>query len=353
MRPHDSDRADGVALAPARWHRVRLMRSPAMVLGILGSILVLEAGAGPGHEPLPPAFPPAETASVTGAFRVATYNIENFADGVDDRDRPPPQALAQAEDAAAIVDRLAPDVIVLQEIENAAALALLNGALARPYPVGFITDFRPPSGRVGPHNVAVLSRVPLRDVVERDFGAMEGDVVPTRGFLRFGIDLPGGRRLLVMATHLKSNYGQSSRNQAQRRIAIEAMRADADAALAGPGGPDLEILVAGDMNTDPDSPEFAKDPTLDAFRDWVDLWRGRPLGERGTCPTRLGDPSREFPPAAFDRILVSPALTNRPWTVTAPRRLAEGVNTKDIFAIPGTGRGHVSDHYPVAVEIVP
>jgi endonuclease/exonuclease/phosphatase family metal-dependent hydrolase len=325
---------------------------PGAALFMLAA-LVLAGRAEPSCEPLTPAFPPGAVASVTGALRIASYNIENFSDGENDRDRPPAAAAAHARDAATIVDRLAPDILVLQEIENAAALRLLNGSLAHPYPLGFVTDFRPPSGRVGPHNVAVLSRVPVRDVLERDFGVMGGDIIPTRGFLRLTVDLPDRRRLVIYSTHLKSNYGQSSRNQAQRRIAMEAIRRDANAILSGPEGPRTEILLAGDMNTDPDNPEFAGDPTLDAFRDWIDLWRGRALTERGTCPTRRGAPAREFPPAAFDRILVSPALTSQPWRVSAPRMLAEGVNTRDVFALPGTGRGHVSDHYPVVVEIAP
>ncbi|MBU4459466.1 MAG: endonuclease/exonuclease/phosphatase family protein [Verrucomicrobia bacterium] len=318
----------------------------------LGAIRV--SAAGPSREPLQPAFSTGTVAAVTGALRVVTYNIENFGDGVGDKGRTPEIAAAHARDAAALIAGLDPDLIVLQEIENAKALALLNSALPRPYPTGYVTDFRPRSGRIGDHNVAILSRVSVADVVERDFGAMTGDIIPTRGFLRCTVPLPGDRRLVVYGTHLKSNFGRRDRNLAQRRIAMEAIRGDADEVLRGPGAAQTEVLLAGDMNTDPDSREFANDPTLDAFRDWIDLWRGRPLAERGTCPTRVGDPTRVFPPAAFDRILVAPAMTNRPWVVVSPPRLlAEGVNTKDVYALPGTGRGHVSDHYPVAVDLAP
>lgn len=325
----------------------------ALTLAIAAPGALCAGADGPRREPLQPAFATGVVVAVTGAFRVVTYNIENFGDGVGDKGRTPEIAAAHARDAAALIARFDPDLVVLQEIENSKALALLNEALPRPYPTGYITDFRPRSGRIGDHNVAILSRMPVEDVVERDFGAMTGDVVPTRGFLRCTIPLPGDRRLVVYGTHLKSNYGRKDRNRAQRRIAMEAIRADADEVLRGPGAAQVELLLAGDVNTDPDSREFADDPTLDAFRGWIDLWRGRPLSERGTCPTRRGDPTREFPPAAFDRILVAPAMTNRPWVVSPPRMLAEGVNTKDVFALPGTGRGHVSDHHPVAVDIAP
>ncbi len=329
------------------------MHSTTTTACLFAALLAIPALAEPSRESLSPAFPAGQASAVTGTLRFVTYNIENFSDGVNDKDRPPEAALAHAKDAAAVIARLDPDILVLQEIENAAALALLNGALPRPYPLGFVTDFRSPSGRTGPHNVAVLSRIPLRDVLERDFGSLTGDVVPTRGFLRVVADLPDGRPLVIYSTHLKSNYGQKARNHAQRKMAMEAIRTDADEFLRGAGNGVAEILLAGDMNTDPDSAEFANDPTLDAIKGWVDLWRGRPLAERGTCPTRRGDPTREFPPAAFDRVIVSPALTSQPWVVSQPRMLPEGVNTKDVYALPGTGRGHVSDHYPVAVDLKP
>lgn len=327
---------------------------PTSIAVFVAMAIVASTGlAGPSREPLRPAFATGAVAAVTGAFRIVTYNIENFGDGVGNGARTPDIAAAHARDAAALIARLDPDLVVLQEIENATALTLLNRALPHPYPAGYVTDFRPPSGRIGRHNVAVLSRVPIEDAVECDFGTMTGDVIPTRGFIRCTVPLPGHRRLVIYGTHLKSNFGRRESNLAQRRIATEAIRADADEALRGPGGAQTEVLLAGDMNTDPDSREFADDPTLDAFRGWVDLWRGRPLAERGTCPTRRGDPAREFPPAAFDRILVAPAMTNHPWVVSPPRLLAEGVNTRDVYALPGTGRGHVSDHHPVAVDIAP
>ncbi|OQW96161.1 MAG: hypothetical protein BWK77_06140, partial [Verrucomicrobia bacterium A1] len=225
----------------------------------LGAIRV--SAAGPGREPLHPAFLTGTVAAVTGAFRVVTYNIENFGDGVGDKGRTPEIAAAHARDAAALIARLDPDLIVLQEIENAKALVLLNSALPHPYPTGYVTDFRPRSGRIGDHNVAILSRVPVEDVVERDFGALTGDVIPTRGFLRCTVPLPGDRRLVVYGTHLKSNFGRRDRNLAQRRIAMEAIRGDADEVLRGPGAAQTEVLLAGDMNTDPDSREFANDPT--------------------------------------------------------------------------------------------
>ncbi len=49
----------------------------------------------------------------------------------------------------------------------------------------------------------------------------------------------------------------------------------------------------------------AGDPSLKPLSDWKDLWRGRPLAERTTLPTRYGDPKLEFPPACFDRLFAS------------------------------------------------
>lgn len=319
---------------------------------------VLAASApagGPGLRALDPVWGLGERPATGDRLRVVCYNIENFSDGsTADSRRTPAIASVHARDAAALLDRFVPDadIVVLQEIKNAEALQLLNHAFSRPFPAGYISDYRTPSGRRVPLNNAVLVRVATDEVVEGCFGRMEGDVIPTRGFVRVRLRLPGGGALVVYTAHLKSNYGNADRNRAQRLAATRAIRADADALLGAAGGSGIEFLITGDFNTDPDDAQFADDSTLDPFKDWSDLWRGRPIDERVTCPTRYGDPAREFRPIAFDRVIVTPGLTRPPWMAGNLRRLAEGVNTQDVYALPGTGRGHVSDHYPVAVDLV-
>lgn len=338
------------------------MKKIPVVCGWILASLVLSAGAG-ALRPLygeyritPPRiarYDRAATLPVGDGFRIASYNIANFTDGVEDREpRIPPHAENQAKAAAAIVAEIDPDILVIQEIENETSLRLLNEALASPYPVAAIS--RIPGSPDWPEklNLAVLSRLPLRGLRVLDFSGLRGETSPPRGLLSFYVELEPGLNLLVYAVHLKSNFsGSRAVNSAERRNALRILREDADEFRRTYRDARWEVLVLGDMNTDPDMPEFARDPTLGPLADWVDLWRGRPMSERETIPTRYGDPAQVFPPAAFDRFVVSKDLTQEPWVAGAPAVLQKGVNTGDILAVPGADPDHASDHYPVYLDI--
>ena len=157
--------------------------------------------------------------------------------------------------------------------------------------------------------------------------------------------------MLVYVVHLKSNWGVRKRNIAQRHHAMQLMRKDADYIVGRYPKYQWEIVVLGDMNVDPAAEQFADDPSLDPVKDWIDLWKGVPLAERITIPTRHGDRTREYDSATFDRIIGSNALAEKPWKAGTPVSIQLGVNTKNVFASPGED-DHVSDHYPVYVDIV-
>ena len=293
----------------------------------------------------------AATDAITGALRVASYNIEHFTDAVNDgADRTPEAAQAQAGGAAGFIGRIHPDLIVLQEIEGEGSVRLLNSKLAKPFPQALVTRFGEGAQNEEKLNIAALARVPLLQACEIDFGKLTGPGRPTRGVLRFQVDLGEQRRLLVYAFHLKSNFGNKPRNIAQREATTRIIAEDA-ASVRG-ASPDVqwETIAMGDANVDPESAEFATDTSLKPFSDWVDLWHGIPLAERATCPTRVGDPATTFPPVTFDRIFVSPSLTNAPWIAARPGVIQEGCATNDSSILPGT-QGHVSDHYPVFVDL--
>ena len=299
---------------------------------------------------LSPSAPPIPT----NRFRVATYNLENFSDGFKDGEgRTPEKARNQAADAAKILGKINPDLLMLEEIENSTSLGLLNDAMAAPFSFGYVTRFGTRTGRTTEHNIAVLSRLRLENVREVDFGPMRGAGTPPRGFLSFEVDLGGQRRLMVFAVHLKSNYGEAAKNRFQRQKALEFVRARADEIRKERPDVQWETLLVGDFNVDPTQDQFKDDPTLKAVSDWLDLWAGRPAEERDTCPNRKGDPTRDFPPATFDRMFVSKELTSTPWKVSPLTRLKEGVDTNDMNTLPGTGKGHVSDHYPVFTDLIP
>lgn len=284
-------------------------------------------------------------------LRVASYNTEHFTDGLDDGPGRTAEVVRRhAAGLARLVDRIAPDVLVLQEIENTNSVRALNAALAKPFPVAYITHLGEESHSADKLNLAVLSRLPVLAPREIDFGPLTGAGRPTRGLLRFALDLGGGHRLLVYDLHLKSNFGNKPRNIAQREAALSMLREDAEALAKKQPQYQWEMMALGDTNVDPEVPEFASDSSFRPLAGWVDIWLGHPMPARATMPTRRGDPALEFPPATFDRIFVSPALTNAPWVVRGPGVIQEGCDTNNILALPGTGV-HTSDHFPVYIDL--
>ena len=285
-------------------------------------------------------------------IRVCNYNVENFNDGLDDGTNTTTSlARGHARGVAMNLNEIDADIVVLEEVENALALNLLNDALKQPYPVAFVTRFGSSKGPREKLNMAVLSRIPLSGLRELDFGSFQGRGRPPRGILSFFVDLGSGRRLLIYGVHLKSNFGDRVKNEFQRLSAMKILKADADQLRARDPQQEWEILVVGDMNVDSEDRQFADDPTFRPMRGWLDLWRGRPLAERITLPTRHGDPALEFPPATFDRFFASTNLLATPWRVDSPQALQRGVDTQNVFTLPGQSEAHVSDHYPVYVDI--
>jgi len=338
------------------------MNNTWLILALLGAVLagimgwaVWYYGPGPREDAPQVVFVKEEESRPVGErLRVCSYNIQDFTDGLDDEARTPEHAARHAELAARIIRQIDPDVLILQEVENGEMLMMLNRLLDDRYSQVFITQFGlgRKDNRADKLNIGVMSRLSLHNVREVDFIPIHGySRRPPRGFVCFAVDLGPDRRLLVYGVHLKSNFGDKARNGALRRKALAYVRADADRLPQAHPEWQWEVLVAGDMNVDPEQLEFADDPTLTPFADWVDLWRGRPLAERMTLPTRYGDPALEFPPATFDRFIASPELQAAPWVADPPQTLAAGVETNDVKILPGQNDIHVSDHYPIYLDI--
>jgi len=284
-------------------------------------------------------------------LRISSYNLQDFTDGVNDgAARTPDRVDRQARNAAFALDEINPDIAVFQELENGDVLKTLNNKLSRPFPLGYITRFHAREGQDQKLNIGVLSRIPLSGVRELDFEHLEGAGRPPRGLISFIVNLGDDRRLLVYGVHLKSNWGDKQKNRFQRFHALKMLRGDADQVVRMNPKLSWEILMLGDMNLDPEAPGFNEHKTLEPIKDWVDLWKGRPLAERATLPTRYGDPAQEFPPITFDRFFASRELQSEPWMAQNPQVLQRGVDT-NIFVVAGENDVHVSDHYPVYIDL--
>ena len=303
----------------------------------------------PGQETPDPAIP--------GRIRVATYNLENFTDGRNDEpERTPEVFMTHARAAAAIIAEANPDILVLEEIENGRVLEFLNDQFENPYPYIYISKLRLTSGENERLNLALFSRLRPRNVRQLGFYNLGGKGRPARGSLAAEFDLGGDSSLLVYGVHLKSNFGEAPRNQAQRAIALCHIAADAISEKLQNDPHPTSTVILGDTNVDPDSAAFADDPSLEPLAgSYVDHWRGAPLEKRITLPMRqagaTGDPALVFDPTAFDRVFASRNLTTSgPWRISLPKSIQKGTDTTNNMTPPGFN-GHVSDHYLTYVDL--
>jgi len=314
---------------------------------------VLDFSGEPVYETISPSFTNATEEGLDRTkVRVGFYNIEMFTDGIkDEKHRTEAKAVIQAKGAATIIAELAADILLISEIENTRILDILNTSLDKPYPYGYVSDFGIKSGRIEKMNIGMLSRISPVAVDEIDFGPLQGPGRPTRGLFRAQFDLGDNHILVVYSSHLKSNYGDRAKNFSQRVNAMKIMKEDADKIMAANPDKTWEVMILGDFNTDPLELEFKDDPTIKVLTGWTDLWSIHPdVKNIYTVPTRYGDPHREFPPALFDRIITSPELTSAPWKVGNPEVITKGTVTEDVKTMPGDN-GHVSDHYPIYVDL--
>lgn len=337
-------------------HALRQALSHAGLLLLLG-LAVAAVGCGrrerstlqvPGEEALPPVItqPEGLLTKLPPVIRLASYNLENFKDGVNDGPRTPDVAREHGRLAADILRGIAPDILLLEEIENAEALRMLNDNLQPAFPLGYVTSLGSgDTNRIVDLNLAVLSRFPLENVTELDFGTWVGRTLPPRGLLRFEIALAPDRRLLAYVIHLKSNYGKRGPNISKRRQALQALRNDAERVMAGRPQVQWEVLVAGDTNVDPLNYTFAGDTSFQPLADWTDVWLTQPA-EQVTLPRRLGNPEKDFDAVCFDRVFVNSAMTQFPWRVEELAATPLGTDTNNADSVPPQN-GHVSDHYPI------
>ena len=184
---------------------------------------------------------------------IATWNVENLFDEVSDGgeyDEFDPnhgwtraQFWSRCSALAKVIRTLAPgapDILVLEEVEGAHALDVLNSR--------FLSDLGYRHALIAPPSVsgvktAVLSRFPL---VRTGFHFPPSDGVPLRPIVEAEFDL-GSRRLVVLGNHWKSRIPTPAATEGQRQQAAAMLR-NRIAVLEERG--DRPFVVAlGDFNT--------------------------------------------------------------------------------------------------------
>ena len=126
---------------------------------------------------------------ISNRFRVASYNVEDFYDGVDDGTNcTPERAERHAKNVAALLDQIHPDVLILEEVESDRALQMINHDLKSPFPFAAVTQFATDRGKKDKLNIGLLSRFEVHGLRALDFESMSGPARPPRGVLNFYLE---------------------------------------------------------------------------------------------------------------------------------------------------------------------
>jgi predicted extracellular nuclease len=357
---------DGRKLAlavPGSWlaldHGDRVVDASGPLAYTFGQFKVLlRAGRSLGVEregAAPAAAPPSTPDTVT----VATYNLEDLFDAVDDPARqdevPTPERYAAdlARRAASIGQLLgAPDVVGVQEVESLEVLqalaaqpelapfayqaVLLEGADARGIDVGLL--YR--SDRLSLRSVEARPACTALKPESPAAGCVLGGGAP--GHLLFGrpplvarlAARTGGETLTVVVNHFLAQGGDAALGAATRLAMAEhvaALVAELKAAE-----PETPVVVLGDLNDFEDSATLAR------------LAVGARLANPGAAHGRERSYTYTFQGLSqtLDYVLADPALASR---VVEARAVHVNV---DFGAPPPGGAGHrVSDHDPVLLTI--
>ncbi|WP_437624673.1 endonuclease/exonuclease/phosphatase family protein [Sorangium sp. So ce1151] len=213
-------------------------------------------GAGGSDGGADPVGPPPDTAPLA----VVTWNTKDFFNDQEDSDVADELVLSPAryrekrEAVAAVLAALAPDVAVLQEVENLDVLEDLNRTeLGGAYPHAALVEAYDPRGI----DVGAISKIPFDKVVSHrdDRFTLRGTQGPVYTFTRDCLELHltrAGRKVILLGVHLKA---KAAPDNPDRRLA-EAQRARAIADTLAAEHPSAAIAVLGDFNDLPGSPPF-------------------------------------------------------------------------------------------------
>ena len=237
-------------------------------------------------------------------IKVVTWNLHWFPSGSKSGYAPPEDEKKRISEAAVILEKENPDIIVLEEVRDYAACDELAKAIGPEYQVIVCASFRNNfGGGSGLQQVAILSKHPAQSAWYEEWKNF-GVVDPPRGFA-FAHFKIGGKDVAVYGVHFKSNFTKGPQfkdrqlNILKRELAAEQLLAH-EAGLAKMLGQDFEaVVVAGDFNTTKDQLEFASEKTLEIFKDmgFFSGFESLPLSKRVTIEGK-----GRYPDATFDYI---------------------------------------------------
>jgi len=185
------------------------------------------------------------------AFRVATYNVENYLD--DTASRCCVKSVESKAKVRECLRALRPDVLALQEMGSVAALLELRAALQEEgldFP-----HWEHISGSDANVHVAILSRFPFcarRPHTDDSFELGGRRFRVRRGFAEVDVQVNPGCQFTLLAAHLKSKNAVPDGDAAGLRLEeAKLLRSKIDARLAN--NAEAKLIVLGDFNDTEDS----------------------------------------------------------------------------------------------------
>lgn len=258
-------------------------------------------------------------------FRLASWNVRNFFDEMDDENQDdvltPVRFQDKVESLKRVLEEVDADFVALQEVENMNCLSTLNSALDKPYPqLGLIEG----NDRQRGIDVAFMSRLPVEEVVSHAEEVLPShpDVSKNYRFSRdcLEVKLKTEPPVTILINHLKSSRGDAKGSAAKRLVQSKGIVAIASR-IDKPEH--RAVFIVGDLNDEADG--WSLRPL---FGQYTDAFRAIPKEKRITHRYGKGG-------SAIDHILLD--------------RDALGISAG---AKIWFGRGReTSDHDPVSVQV--
>ncbi len=295
-----------------------------------------------------------------GAIRLATYNVENLFDDIDDpdlsgrnEDIDDAKPQTQLEGLSEAIHALDADILVVEELESKAVLTWFRDTYLSD--MGYTSLASVDAGDARGIEQGVLSRYPIVSVTNWPHKPLGGThpekwgnsdnwhagepIEFHRSPLRVVVEIPSGDarpyRLTLFAVHEKSGrYGDYWR-EAESRGLVEILKQTLEA------DPDANIAVLGDFNAQIDDESVRT--LLDAGL--TDVFAGQDLT---TSATKTHESGRRIDLILVNDNLKAEVVPESAFVLGTPA-LPEGMDWRD----PWRPEGYASDHFPVAVDIIP
>lgn len=241
---------------------------------------------------------------------------------------------------ARVIAEVDADIVVCVEVENRITLqrfhdTVLKAQFEKPYDHVMVIDGNDERGI----DVGIMSRFPITCITSHiDDVNAKGNRIFSRDCPEYVIDLGDDKSIVVLPNHFKSKRGGDN-PAAKARRAAQATRASEIAQAALEHTP--YVLLAGDLNDTPTSPELAA-VFADGFTDVIDH-PTYPTDRPGTFGTGLANNK-------IDYLLMSPALAGTLQATGIERRGTYHPQTWKPFDTVRNKKQEASDHHCVWAE---